>query len=220
MFHELVAVAVPYHYSPLSLSQSDSNQPLYSVMMGAVSVVLARYRWTLYPCLAFLTFIAYQLLSTYLQSGSREDMWLLSSPVMIGVGLLCMRRAATLSIEKDGTFTWSYLYWVGETLVLYMFLHNSMTTASWASTPAARTTIRMALVVISMLATLWFRGSAWNYAWVIGLEIFVLIFVTLALPVMEMILEAILNEKLKKVGDKVRHHHSIMESYYKQKLKQ
>jgi hypothetical protein len=37
---------------------------------------------------------------------------------------------------------------------------------------------------------------------------------------MELILEAVLNEKLKRVGDKVRAHHRQLEAYYAAKLQQ
>ncbi|MGK3739078.1 MAG: hypothetical protein ACI90V_005925, partial [Bacillariaceae sp.] len=58
-------------------------------------------------------------------------------------------------------------------------------------------------------------GKFWNYAIVIGLEIFVAIFIAVSFPVFEMILEAILNDKLKKVGEKIRAQHKCMERYYK-----
>jgi hypothetical protein len=32
--------------------------------------------------------------------------------------------------------------------------------------------------------------------------------------VMELVLESILNEKLKKVGEKVRHHHKVLKNHY------
>ena len=49
---------------------------------------------------------------------------------------------------------------------------------------------------------------------VVVLEAILTFFVAVAFPVMELILEAILNEKLKKVGDKVRAHHDAVERYY------
>jgi hypothetical protein len=45
------------------------------------------------------------------------------------------------------------------------------------------------------------------------------VFVALAFPIMEMVLEAILNEKLQKVGDKVRAHHRVVQAYYEQQNK-
>jgi hypothetical protein len=66
------------------------------------------------------------------------------------------------------------------------------------------------------LSALWFRGKVWNYLVVIGLEVFFAIFIAVSFPVFEMILDAILNDKLKKVGDKIRAQHRVMERYYQQ----
>ena len=72
--------------------------------------------------------------------------------------------------------------------------------------------------ILSGLAALWFRGLFWNYVSIIILIAVLAFFVAVAFPVMELILEAILNEKLRKVGDKVRAHHAALDKYYKAKL--
>ena len=41
--------------------------------------------------------------------------------------------------------------------------------------------------------------------------------VVIAFPIMEMLLETILNEKLRKVGDKIRAHQKQLETYYANK---
>jgi hypothetical protein len=64
------------------------------------------------------------------------------------------------------------------------------------------------------LAAWWFRGTLWNYIILLGLELFVALFIAVSFPIFEMILEAIVNDKLKKVGDKVRAQHAYMERYY------
>ena len=92
-----------------------------------------------------------------------------------------------------------------------MFTLNSL------GVPNKTVPIIAAVGVFSALAALWFRGKFWNYAIVIGLELFLAVFIALAFPIMEMVLEAILNDKLKKVGDKVRAHHAQMERYYQSK---
>jgi hypothetical protein len=75
-----------------------------------------------------------------------------------------------------------------------------------------------ALSLVAGLLALCFRGKFWNYSIVIGLEVFMALFVALAFPVVEMVLETVLNEKLRKVGEKIRTHHRQMEAYYKAKL--
>jgi hypothetical protein len=104
------------------------------------------------------------------------------------------------------------LYWVGESLVIGTFTYNSISGTVQKTTP-----FYFGIAVFSMLAALWFRGKFWNYFLVLGLELFMGIFIAMAFPIMEMVLEAILNDKLKKVGDKVRAHHQHLERYYNSK---
>ena len=169
-----------------------------SVMMATVSLLVVRYRWLLYPAVAFLGFIAFRNHSTALQRGIE-----LVSPFLIGTGLLIMHQS---SAESGSGF----LYWLGESLVIAMFTYNSVSTTPQLPSPL----MLGGTAVFSLVAALWFRGKFWNYAVVVTFEIFLAIFVAMAFPVMEMVLEAILNEKLKKVGDKVRLQHKHMEKYY------
>lgn len=78
----------------------------------------------------------------------------------------------------------------------------------------------MALAIVSFLLALWFRGYFWTYATTLVLEALFVVLVALAFPLMEMVLEAILNEKLKSVGERVRAHHNYMQAYYQAKLQQ
>ena len=100
---------------------------------------------------------------------------------------------------------------MGESIIIAMFSLNSLP-------PNLKTPpVGVAIIVAAILLALWFRGRFWNYGIVIGLELFLALFIALAFPVMEMLLEAILQEKLKKVGDMVRTHHAQMERYYQSK---
>jgi len=175
-------------------------------MMGVVAVVFVNYRVTLYPALLFLTYICFQILSRAGMPGA--SMYDVLPPLLIAAGLVLMHKGRT----QDGE--WTYAFWVGEALVLGMFTYNSAT-----AIPKNVLTV-LALAIFSILAALWFRGNFWNYAIVIGMEAFMALFVAMAFPVMELILETILNEKLRKVGDKVRAHHKQLEAYYKAKLEQ
>jgi hypothetical protein len=178
----------------------------FPVMMGGVAVLLVRFRWTLFPALAFLSYISYQMFKrSSLPGGAYTDM---ISPFIIAIGLICMHRG------RNAEGGWTLLFWLGESLTIGTFTFNS------ASTLPKIPLVLVALGVFSVLAALWFRGSFWNYVIVLGLELFMGIFVALAFPIMEMVLETILNEKLQKVGDKVRAHHRVVQAYYEQKLKQ
>jgi hypothetical protein len=148
----------------------------------------------------FLAFIAYKIHSVA-SSGSVE----VTSPFIIGTGLIIMYQ----SHQSPGWF----VFWIGETLVIAMFTLNSLGVVA----PTKRLPVYGAVGLASGLAALWFRGKFWNYFTVIALELFLAVFIALAFPIMEMVLEAILNDKLKKVGDKVRAHHEHMERYYQSK---
>lgn len=167
-------------------------------MMAFVSLLVARYIWTLLPAMAFLAFIAYKI-----QSAPASSMMEVTSPFIIGTGLILMYQ----SYNSEGWF----VFWVGESLTIGMFTLNSLSGFP-KSTPVLAATF-----LFSSLCALWFRGKFWNYAIVLGLELFLAIFIALAFPIMEMVLEAILNDKLRKVGDKVRAHHQHLERYYQAK---
>ncbi len=165
-----------------------------SVMMAFVSLLVVRFIWTLLPAMMFLAFIAYRIHSV--AAGTME----VSSPFVIGAGLCLMYQSHS-----------GVVFWMGESLVIGMFTLNSMSGVVKSST------LNLGVGVFSTVSALWFRGRFWNYAIVLGLELFLAIFIAMAFPIMEMVLEAILNDKLKKVGDKVRAHHQQLERYYQSK---
>jgi len=170
-----------------------------TAMMAIASLLVVRYWWLLYPALAFLGFVAFRNRSMAALQGSIE----LVSPFLIGAGLIIMYSSS----EESGS---GIVYWLGESLVIAMFTYNSV----GANQQLPFGIMLGGVVAFSMVAALWFRGKFWNYAVVIGFQVFLAIFVAMAFPVMEMVLEAILNEKLKKVGEKVRLQHKHMEKYY------
>ena len=178
--------------------------------MGAVAVILVRYRLTLYPSLALLAYLGYRIYQSSritVEDCVTCSVWELMSPVTLSFGLLCMFSGRT----EVGDWTW--LFWIGEAVVIATFTWNSVA----SSIPKTALTYT-ALAVFAILSALWFRGKLWNYAIVVGLEIFLALFVALAFPIVEFILEAILNEKLRKVGDRVRMHHEVLSRYYEAQL--
>ena len=183
-------------------------------MLAAVAVFLIRYRWTFYPILLFLGYVAIQIAgkaslrggSVYESNGQPTQMRDVLSPLSIALGLVLMHSGRGEDRE------WSWVFWVGETMVIVLFTLNSVEAIP-------RNAIGIgALSVLAGLLALWFRGKFWNYSMVIAFEAFMAIFVALAFPVMEMVLEAVLNEKLKKVGEKIRAHHRQMQAHYADKV--
>jgi hypothetical protein len=151
----------------------------------------------------------------------------LASPFLIGIGLIVMYQTSVGSWSRhipnhdgiSGTTTTTTTttaintawYWVGESMVIFMFLFNSLAPPTSSSNMLA---LGGGIAIIGMLAAWWFRGKLWNYIILLGLELFVALFIAVSFPIFEMILEAIVNDKLKKVGDKVRAQHAYMERYY------
>jgi hypothetical protein len=172
-------------------------------MMGFTSVVLVRYRITLFPFLAFLLFVTWRVhtaLSNAPTAGASMDRL---APLMIGLGLVIMYRGRNLA---DGDWNWSF--WFGEAFVMTMFTFNSL--------PANRSpAMGLAILVGSLLCTLWLKGKLWRYLAIVGIQALCAILVALAFPLMEMVLEQVMNQKLAKVGEKVRAQNQRMEAYYK-----
>jgi hypothetical protein len=95
----------------------------------------------------------------------------------------------------------------GEILVVIMFTYNSVPNNN---SPY----LALGVASLAFVLTLWLRGNPWKYATVVALEAMLAILAALAFPVMEMILEQILQDKLRRVGDKVRAHSERLEAYY------
>jgi hypothetical protein len=188
-----------------------------------MSLLVVRYRILLFPALAFLSYVAFRIHSSP-GATSHE----IVPPLLIATGMIIMYQASrgqvamedtTADDSDNGNSTGSnwMLYWLGESIVVCMFIYNSLTNLEQFSV-ALRKPIMGVIVVVGSLTALWFRGKFWNYVLVICLEGLVALFIAVVFPIFEMILEAVLNEKLKKVGDKVRHHHIQMERYYSTKM--
>ena len=183
-------------------------------MMGIVAVLLVRYSLTFYAMLVFLSYIMVQIAgkasarqgSVYETDGVRTKMTDVLNPLLIALGLIFMKNG------RNEDMAWSWVFWLGEALVITLFTLNSLDGTSRG------TVIIGGVSVVAGLLALWFRGKFWNYAIIIAFEAFMAIFVALAFPIMEMLLESILNEKLKKVGEKIRAHHRHMEKHYAKKL--
>lgn len=176
----------------------DSRLPSCHVllaMLGVISVFLIKYRLAFYPMLLFLGYLAIQIAgraslrggSVYETNGHPTEMKDMLSPLSIAVGLTLMHSG------RNDSNDWTWVFWMGETTLIALFTLNSI-----EAIPRNTVAIGM-LSVFAGLVALWFRGRFWNYAIVIAFEVFMALLVALAFPVMEIILEAVLNEKLKKV---------------------
>ena len=168
--------------------------------------------------LTFLTYKLYQTVKTTLGPGvkltfaSRNAL----SPLVIAFGIFCMYRgrsfvadtssitdnaaigdSTTANLETITTYLdWTWTFWLGETIVMTSFITNSL-----EQTPRP---VLFICIVLSLLLSLWLRGRFWRYATLLGFEGVIALLVVLAFPIMEMILESIVEEKMRKVGEKIR----------------
>lgn len=173
--------------------------------MACVACLVVRFRIIFYPALLFMLYIVFKSFSSL--SSGHSTLAEVVSPAVIALGLALMRYG------YGSESTWAVWFWFGEAAVLGGFAFNSL------SSQLPRTWVSLTgLATAALLLALWFRGRVWNYGLVIGLETFLALTVALAFPIFEFILEAILNEKLRKVGDKVRAHHAALERHYQAKL--
>jgi hypothetical protein len=219
--HELV-FSLFLQYPPLCNAASICIIDFITVLMGFVACYVVYYRIFCYPAMLFMLYMvvrAYQhsrneLPSTILQRLRSAEV---VSPILITMGLFAMHKGKVLADNGfEGTYyRWTVWFWLGETTVLGGFTFNSLA----SSMPRTRVVIA-GIAIFALVASLWFRGSDWNYLLVIGFESFLALFVAVAFPMFEFLLETILNEKLRKVGDKVRAHHVILERHYEHKLAQ
>lgn len=134
------------------------------------------------------------------------DWYVLMSCVVDDILVIVFWRAI-LPCTHIRHVTQKHKHLIGEILVVIMFTYNSL---QHHNSPY----LAMGVAFVAFLLTLWLRGNPWKYATVVALEALLALLAALAFPIMEMILEQILHDKLRRVGDKVRAHAERLEAYY------
>lgn len=215
-----------------------------TALMGLVSSLISRYTILTFLAIGLLTFLTTRMYSSLKkQLGPNVTLTPLIlkdvlSPLPIAFGIYCMYRGrryveevytsptsgvADNAVAGDSTtqevevaeisetyLDWSYTYWLGESIVLAIIITRTF--------EGALTRTLLALFsIISLLLTLWLRGRFWRYLTILGFEGIIALLVVLAFPIMEMILESIVEEKMRKVGDKVRVHDERMKEVLRRK---
>lgn len=200
--------------------------------MQAIELIkILHYLLTLQAYLAILLLVIlssriYSALKQSLPAGTKltlSTMRDVVSPLIIAFGIFCMYRgryfvisdvaektdnavagdsttgAASNDEGQGPTYaSWSWTFWLGESLVMTSFMSNSVEKRSSA--------LVVAFIIISSLLSLWLRGQFWRYATMLGFQGAIALLVVMAFPVMEMVLEEIVQEKMRKVGEKIRAH--------------
>lgn len=201
-----------------------------TVMMGLVSVLISKYTLLTYPAMGLLALLTTKMYSAIKKSLGPKDTMTLStmkdafSPLVIALGIFFMYRGrryvipsvsaatgvvgesmegdnSTASIPSDIEYhQWSWTFLVGEALVMTSFIANSV------DNQLLSRVLVLAFSGLSLLLSLWLRGRFWRYMTLLGFEGLIGALVVLAFPIMEMILESLVEEKMRKVGEKIRAH--------------
>ncbi|KAL7541687.1 hypothetical protein ACHAXR_011694 [Thalassiosira sp. AJA248-18] len=212
-----------------------------TALMGLVSVLISRYTILAFLAMGMLAFLTTRMYATVKQTLGpnikptfavmREAL----SPLLIAFGIFCMYRGrrfviastagigdADNAIVGDGTsdattteviatqyLDWSWTFLIGETIVMTSFISNSF---------EKRSNVFLGVfTILSLFLSLWLRGKFWRYATILGFEGILALLVLMAFPIMEMILESIVEEKMRKVGEKIRMHDVRMKEMLRRK---
>ena len=120
---------------------------------------------------------------------------------------------------SDTQGEWSKLFWTGEVLVMTMFCLNTLA-SNEASFLRPSLVLGIACYIFFGLIGLYIRGKGWRYLTFLAIELGCALVAVLVFPIMEMIMETLVDEKMKKVGERVRLYSKVMEENYQNQLKQ
>ena len=203
-------------------------------MMAFVSLFLTRFKYTTMPAILFLIYTTYNINKVRVSgmnapvANAMITIFDTISPLIIGAGIILMYfgrysppPSPLESDEQSHTTTihfWTWTFWAGEALVMTMFAMNTVGKENSVLQPSVP--LAVGFYVLSLLVCLWLRGKTWRYVTALGMEMGFALLAVLIFPVMEMILEEIMNEKLRKVGEKVRVYSIAMEKSYQRKLEE
>jgi len=212
-----------------------------TVMMALVSVLISKYTILAFLAMGLLALLTTKMYSALKKSLGPKAKFTLSimkdafSPLVIALGIFFMyrgRRYAVASVSAvtagevntiEGTSStastqneteyheWSWTFLLGESLVMTSFLANSL------DNQLLSRTLVLVFSLLSLLLSLWLRGRFWRYMTLLGFEGVIGALVVLAFPIMEMILESLVEEKMRKVGEKIRAHDVRMKEMLKRK---
>jgi len=186
--------------------QKNIDNKLTEALVGVVATLLTRYRFLTFPAVCFLIFVAFRVYSTSRSFPGTISSSEFISPIFIAFGVYFMY------IGRNEEKLWSWTFWLGETLVITLFLNNAVQNSK-PDSPTFWTAL-IGFTIISFVIALAMRGKAWRYAILVAIEAFLAFIAVLAFPIMEMILEEIMKEKLRKIGEKIRTYAKKMEEKY------
>ena len=152
-------------------------------MMALASTLVCRYKLLMIPVIPISFRVFFSVIAT--EAGWYEKL----APICISIGLF------TMFLSESG----DCIFWCGESIVITCLLLNSM-----LPTQTGSPGIMMACLIASTLMACFLKGKFWRYAIILSIEAGLALIAVVAFPIMEMIFEEIMNEKLRKIGDKIR----------------
>lgn len=184
-------------------------------MMAITSVFVVRYKYLALIGILFLLYTAFQIKRASSSNPNIVTSFDILSPILIASGIALMYIGR--GVEECNY--WTKTFWIGEALVMTMFCLNTLVSKE-SSTLRPNLALGIGIYIIFAMIALMLRGKGWRYLSLLGIEMIFALAAVLIFPIMEMILEEIMNEKLRKIGERVRLYNKHMEESYKQKIEE
>lgn len=190
-------------------------------MMAITSVIITRWKYTTIPAVLFLLYTSFQIFRAKSTSSANAiQTYDILSPILLAIGLIIMYTSKYNSQQQDGIpFQWNKMFWMGETLIMTMFCINTLVSKE-ASSVRPSWGLGMALYVFFAIVALLIRGKGWRYMTILSMELGLALVAVMVFPIMEMIMEALVDEKMKKVGERVRLYAKVMEEHHRRELEE
>jgi hypothetical protein len=186
-------------------------------MMAAASLYVTRWKYTTIPAILFLLYTTFQIYKArgLTTPSGMISTWDIASPLLISFGLLIMYFGRSDSEEGP----WTKTFWMGEAMVMTIFCLNTIASRE-ESTLRPSLPLGMGLFVLFGLIALYIRGKGWRYLGCLSIELGCALIAVIVFPMMEMVMETLMDEKLKKVGERVRLYSKVMEESYNAKFEE
>eukprot|EP00978_Attheya_sp_CCMP212_P013739 scaffold34590_cov37-Attheya_sp.AAC.2 len=183
-------------------------------MVAVVVTILCRWKWTMIPSCLFMLFVTAKVALSSRQTANRAagaSYMDALQPFLMGMAVWLMYYGRSSSSSSSSSSTWSVTFWAGEGLVTFYVMKSSLPVPPNGATAKNVVLVSGACGVVAGVATLLLRGRFWRYTCLICGQAALALLCVLVFPVLEMILEEIMREKLHKIGDKIRAHSKRME---------
>jgi len=167
-----------------------------TIFMALVVCFISKYRFVIFAAWIFLGFVAFRIRQAAPQGfEGREYLSLIG--IGMGIWFMYSARAKGLLNNGDGLPVFWY-FWLGEAVTMTLFLRNSFPGATgWART--------LGIAALSSMCSFVLRGYFARYVFVFFIFGGLAILSVIVFPILDMLLEELINEKMRKVGEKVRH---------------